>query len=135
MSGNKVFIDTNILVYAYSTSDTLKQQKSKTTLLNNECIISTQVLNEFCNVCFRKLRLPVALIKRDIAEITDICDCWMVDYSTIQQALVLQEQYGFSYYDCLIIASAVETGCAYLFTEDLTDGQKIDNVIIRNIFN
>jgi predicted nucleic acid-binding protein len=135
MSGNKVFIDTNILVYAYSTSDTLKQQKARVMLLDNECTISTQVLNEFCNVCSRKLRLPVALIKRDIAEITDICDCWMVDCGTIQRALALQEQYGFSYYDCLIMASAVETGCAYLFTEDLTDGQKIDDVIIRNIFN
>ncbi|MDR2431051.1 MAG: PIN domain nuclease, partial [Candidatus Margulisbacteria bacterium] len=70
-----------------------------------------------------------------MAEIIDICDCWMVDYNTIQNALVLQEQYGFAYYDCLIIASAAETGCSYLFTEDLTDGQKIDNVIIRNIFN
>jgi predicted nucleic acid-binding protein len=135
MSGNNVFIDTNVLVYAYSTSDTLKQQKSRSALLDNECIISTQVINEFCNVCFRKLHIPVALIKRDIAEITDICDCRMVDYNTIQYALVLQEQYGFSYYDCLIIASAVETGCAYLFTEDLTDRQKIDGVIIQNIFN
>jgi predicted nucleic acid-binding protein len=135
MNDKKVFIDTNILVYAYSTSDAPKQQKSKAALLDNECIISTQVLNEFCNVCFKKLHLPVALIKRDIAEITDICDCWMVEYNTIQRALVLQEQYGFSYYDCLILASAAETGCAYLFTEDLTDRQKIDNVIIRNIFN
>jgi predicted nucleic acid-binding protein len=40
----------------------------------------------------------------------------------------------YSYYDCLIIASTLETGCEYLFTEDMQDGQVIEGRVIRNIF-
>jgi predicted nucleic acid-binding protein len=54
--------------------------------------------------------------------------------STIELALELQERYGFSYYDCLIIASALEAECEAIYTEDLGNGQKINGVKIKNIF-
>ncbi|MHC6202786.1 PIN domain-containing protein [Breznakiellaceae bacterium SP9] len=131
---DRVFIDTNILVYAYSTDDEVKQRKTVSALFDNDCVISTQVVNEFCNICLKKLHLSASIIKRDLAEIITICDCYTVNYQTAQHALALQERYGFSYYDCLIVASAIETDCKYLFTEDLSNGQKIDNILIRNIF-
>jgi len=49
--------------------------------------------------------------------------------------LQLKEQYGFGYYDNLIVASALENGCSYLFSEDMSDGQMIENRLeIVNIF-
>jgi predicted nucleic acid-binding protein len=52
----------------------------------------------------------------------------------VEHALWIQDRYGFSYYDCLMVASAIESGCDYLFTEDLKDGQLIEGVTINNIF-
>jgi predicted nucleic acid-binding protein len=77
MSGKRVFLDTNILVYVYSDDDKDKQQKATSVLLRNECIISTQVLNEFCNVCIKKLRFPASVIKHIASEILGFCDCYM----------------------------------------------------------
>jgi len=48
---DSVFLDTNILIYAYSLSDKNKQSKYCDIVLNNDCFISTQVINEYCNVC------------------------------------------------------------------------------------
>lgn len=59
----------------------------------------------------------------------------IVDDETAMMALGLREKYGYSYYDGLILASAVESECQYLFTEDMADGQKIwDILTIKNIF-
>ena len=130
----RIFLDTNILVYAYSTDDKFKQQKAVSAIINNDCFVSTQVLNEFCNVCSKKLHLSIAAIQQDLAEITNFCSYRPVYKSTIESALILQEHYGFSYYDSLIAASALEADCEYLYTEDLTDGQYINSLKIQNIF-
>jgi predicted nucleic acid-binding protein len=58
----------------------------------------------------------------------------LLDDETIQHALTIKERYGFSYYDCQIVAAAIECRCVYLFTEDLQDGQIIDGVAIKNYF-
>ena len=46
----------------------------------------------------------------------------------------LQSRYGFSYYDALIVAAALESGCTRLYTEDLQHGQQIDGLAIENLF-
>jgi len=134
MSDSRVFIDTNIAIYAYSVGDVEKYQKSKDAINNNECFVSTQVLNEYCNVGIKKLHIPVSVIQDDINNILLNCSLVVVELDTIQHALALQGRFSFSYYDCLIVASALEAGCDYLFTEDLQDGQAIDGLTIRNIF-
>jgi predicted nucleic acid-binding protein len=134
MSGNRVFLDTNIAIYAYSISDLAKSQKAKVAMNNNECIISTQVLNEYCNVGIKKLHFPISVIQNDIKDILSNCLLVAVDLDTIQQALALQGRFRFAFYDCLMMASALESGCDYLYTEDLQDGQVIDGLTIRNIF-
>jgi predicted nucleic acid-binding protein len=50
-----------------------------------------------------------------------------VRQNTIKKALALNERYEYSYYDCLIIASSLEAGCKYLFSEDMQHGQIIEN--------
>jgi predicted nucleic acid-binding protein len=135
MNGSRVFLDTNVVVYAYSSDETAKHQKAVNSLLIYDCLISTQVLNEFCNVCLKKLNIPVFEVNDTIERILAICDLCIVDQVIARNALWVHERYGFSYYDSLMVASAKKCECKYLFTEDLQNGQVIDGILeIRNPF-
>jgi predicted nucleic acid-binding protein len=124
-----VFMDTNLIVYLYSKNDTEKQKQVINLLSNYDCFVSTQVLNEFCNVAIKKQGKQILEIDKNIDEILDTCNLLAVRHSTIKKSLVLNGRYGYSYYDCLIIASALEADCKYLFTEDMQDGQIVENTL------
>ena len=131
----KIFIDTNLLVYTQRADNPVKQQIARSLLDNYNCVASTQVLNEFCNIFTRKYPVPVTDIETIINTIVEVCEISFVSADTIRQALALHKKYQYPYYDCLIIASALESGCEYLFTEDLQDGQVINNKLkIVNVF-
>lgn len=135
MSDVKAFFDSNLLVYLYSEQESEKRQAVINSLNQYMGVISTQVLNEFSNVCIRKLKLQNASVKKAIDKICIMYDVLTIDESHVKEALDLRERYGYSYYDCLIIASALSGGCDYLLTEDLSDGQIIDGKLtIKNIF-
>ncbi|MDR3283769.1 MAG: PIN domain-containing protein [Treponema sp.] len=134
MNGNRAFFDTNLIVYAYSDDDLYKKRRTISVMNDSYCVVSTQVLNEFCNVCIKKQHKTETEIVLSIGEIQATCDLFIVDADTVAHALEIHSRYHFSYYDCLIVASALESGCDYLFTEDLQDGQVIDGLTIRNIF-
>ena len=104
MKDEKVFIDTNLIVYLYSKNDAKKQDRVISTLSSYDCFISTQVF-------------------------LDTCSLLAVRHNTIKKALTLNEGYRYSYYDCLIIASALEANCKYLFSEDMQHGQIIENTL------
>jgi len=132
---DKAFIDTNVFVYLYSEDEVQKQKRAEDAIEKYECITSTQVLNEFSNVCLKKLRIPIDIISCSIDEITDACTITLVDTKLIKSALYLQKKYGYSYYDSLVIASALSQNCKYLLTEDLSNRQLIENsLFILNIF-
>ena len=134
MSGN-AFLDTNLFIYMQSASDTAKKEISYKALENFECIVSIQVLNEFCNVAFKKLAMKPEQVKQILYAIGNTCNVAVVTFATVEKAVQIKARYGFGYYDSLIIASALENGCAYLFSEDMSDGQVIDNSLeIVNIF-
>jgi predicted nucleic acid-binding protein len=126
MNGN-VFLDTNIIIYAYSLSDSKKQTTASGVLLNYDCVISTQVINEYCNVCFKKNLMRIPEILLDVDNILDICELVKIDEATIKQALSIKNSYGYSYYDSLILSSALESNCSILYSEDLQHGQVIEN--------
>jgi predicted nucleic acid-binding protein len=50
----------------------------------------------------------------------------LIQHKTINHALEINERYGFSYYDCLMLASALDGGCEVIYTEDMNDGQLIE---------
>jgi predicted nucleic acid-binding protein len=133
---DNVFIDTNVLVYAYFNTDSFKHAKSVSFLENHhyDYIISAQVLSEFCNVGIKKMKSSVLKIQNNIEAILADCDLAIISEKTIYKALSIQEKHKFSYYDSLIISSALENGCKYLLSEDLTNKQEIEGLVIRNIF-
>jgi len=131
----KVFLDTNLFVYMQSTSDISKKELSYQALEDFDCVVSVQVLNEFCNVAYKKLNMKTGQIQQIIHAINNTCSVAVLTLKSVEKALLLKERYGFSYYDSLIVASALENGCSYLFSEDMNDGQMIDDSLENvNIF-
>jgi predicted nucleic acid-binding protein len=89
--------------------------------------ISTQVLNETINTLRRKFKLDYAQIGAVVEELTQQLQVAIVSTATIQNAVAIAERYQYSYFDSLMIASALEMECDYLYSEDLQAGQNINN--------
>ena len=131
MSG-KNFLDTNIVVYLYSGDEPEKQATALQLTEQNDPIISTQVLSELANTLSRKFALPFDVVAQAVAEVQEACAVLPVMPETISQALALAKKYQYSYYDSLILASALSAGCSTLFTEDMQHGQVIENLLTIN---
>jgi predicted nucleic acid-binding protein len=99
-------------------------------------VISTQVVQEFLNVALRKFAQPMTIAEsRDYLQVTLLPLCRHYPSALFyDRALLLKESTGFSFYDSLIVAAAVDTGCSTLFSEDLQDGRTVQGVKIVNPF-
>ena len=129
MSGN-AFFDTNIFIYLYADNERGKQKISKE-IVNKagKCITSTQILNEINNVMIRKWRMTAETVKTIQMDVRRISEVAYINEDTIDKAVDLTARYGFSYYDCLMLASALEKNCDVVYTEDMNDGQIINNTL------
>ena len=128
MSG-KVFLDTNILVYLHSSDEPKKQKTSMDLLSLHQCCTSVQALNEFCYVGTKKQRRTRKEIELALERIESFCQISAVTVATITHALRLHERYGYNFFDCLMLASAIESACDELLTEDMADGQIIEQTL------
>jgi predicted nucleic acid-binding protein len=136
MPAVKAFIDTNVFIYIYSEDERDKRKQAIAQIDRFDRIISTQVLNEFCNVCIRKMRMNPLHIKAAVEKICQTNRLTVISENTIEQALFVHGKYGYSYYDSLMIASALKNDCKYLLSEDLSDGQVIEGgLTIWNVFS
>lgn len=124
---SKHFLDTNIIIYAYSNSELHKADKANALLFEETSLISLQVINEFSNICLKKLRLDGLAVISAIQEITRATNVVGFSLSTQLQALQLCHQHSFSYYDALIVATALENGCITLYSEDMQHNQLVEN--------
>jgi predicted nucleic acid-binding protein len=130
---DRYFVDTNILIYAVSSSLDKKQKAIK--LLNNKAVVSTQVLSESINVMRRKLNFSYSDIRSILEAVVSKIEVYPVQFETIQSALQISERYGFSYYDSQIVASAIEHHCEVLYSEDMQHQQVINSLLtIKNPF-
>jgi len=124
---DKVFIDTNILIY-FATDTGAKRDIINEKLGACEFnFISIQVLNEFNNTCFRKGLLPPDGIEFSVKEYADMFNVAVLNVETVINALKIKQIYQYSYYDSLIIATALQNDCNILYSEDMHNSQKIEN--------
>ena len=130
----KVFFDTNILVYA-ATSSGDRSVRAREALANGGTV-SVQVLNEFAQTARRKLSRSWPEIRSTITALRVLCaECLPITEQTHDAALQIAQRYGYGLYDSLILASAIEANCATLLSEDMQDGQVVDGrLTIRNPF-
>jgi len=127
---DKAFLDTNVLIYLYSEDDESKRNIACSTLDNNDCVTSIQAMNESSNVWFRKFTWDTTKIRNHLDNIELVCDEVLpVHRGTIDEALSIKDRYGFSYFDCLMLSSALEGNCNIIFTEDMNDGQLINDTL------
>ena len=125
MSGRS-FIDTNVLVYAYSNDDLVKKAQALLTLQSSEAWLSTQVLIEFANIYSRKVKVAWPGVETALNELLNDFAVHPAAGGTIVHATRLAQRYGFSWFDALIVAAALECGCETLYSEDLQHGQLIE---------
>jgi len=127
---NKVFIDSNVVIYAYSNSEKAKQQIARKIVKENYTIISTQVLQEMGNTLGRKYMLDYSSIEETLQEcIYSNNEVYINQQQTIFKACGIAKRYQFSFYDSLIISAALESNCNILYSEDLQHNQIIDGVL------
>ena len=135
----KVFVDTNILVYARDASEPDKQPRAEACLValweSGRGCLSTQVLSEY-HVTVTS-RLKPGMSRESAWEDVEALFAWdpiSVDAALQRQARQIENLYRFSWWDCMIVSAALTARARYLLTEDLQDGQRIEDLQIVNPF-
>lgn len=131
MSG-EFFVDSNIWLYAFMDSTSPKHATALQLIDSEGIVLSTQVLNEVCSNLIRKARYTEAEIQQTIDNFQERYPILDVTSSAIRQASILRESYRFSYWDSLIIATALEAGCSTVYSEDMQDGLRVGGLVIKN---
>jgi predicted nucleic acid-binding protein len=139
MSGNRQFVDTNILVYAHDVTAGDKHSRARALVEElwgtRQGCLSVQVLQEFFVTTTWKL--PKPLEAPAAAQIVDDLAHWHVHspaVADVRAAIDIHQRTGASFWDAMILRSAQELGCQILYSEDLNAGQGCDGVEVRNPF-
>jgi predicted nucleic acid-binding protein len=134
------FVDANVLVYAFDSSAGRKQQAAEKLLERlwegTTGCISVQVLQEFFVTVTRKVAKPLPL-EDATARVREFAT-WKVyapAANDVLAAIGLQTQTKIGFWDAMIVIAASESGCDVLWTEDLSDGQLLRGVRVRNPFD
>jgi predicted nucleic acid-binding protein len=135
----KMFVDTNLLVYMRDHSDPSKQNRAEALMRalwrDRKGVLSAQVLREYYHAVTRKARIG---LDRDAArrDVRDLAT-WLLPETRVDQtddAFDLQDRFGFSFFDSLIVASALGAGARALLTEDMHDGLRVGDLVLINPF-
>lgn len=133
----RTFIDTNVLVYAEDASAGEKQRQARAAVRDlistGQAVVSTQILQEYFVTATRKLGLPAAEAGR-MVEVLSRLDLIIVRSEHVLGAIDLHRLRSISFWDALVVKSAVAGGCSRLLTEDLQHGQIIEGLRIENPF-
>ena len=125
---DKVFLDSNIILYSYSKTELNKNKIANTLIFSlSEVYISTQVINEVTNILYKKFKLNSTSMEDVIEEIDNSFKIVNFSLTTQIMAIKIKEKYRLQYYDSLILATALENGCTILYSEDMQHDQIIEN--------
>lgn len=137
---DRVFVDTNVLVYAYDRSEAAKQQRAVEVLdlliASGKGVISTQVLSEFFNAVTRKIRMPLT-IEDAMASVENHTRAWRVlDVTTfiILEAIRGVRDHQLPFWDAQIWATARLNQVPVVLSEDFASSRTLDGVLFVNPF-
>jgi predicted nucleic acid-binding protein len=133
----KIFIDTNLWVYLYAKSPEEKYIKIRRIISEQfqSVVISTQILGELYTVLTRKKIRTQEEAKEIILEMITTFPVVEIDALKVLQALNINTKYGYSYWDSLIISTALANDCNTLYSEDMQHNQVVDKVQIVNPYS
>ncbi len=134
---DRIFVDSNVFLYAAEEASVLKSEKAaawlRHLLRTGDGVANLQVMNEIANVLIKRGEMkPEAVFL--------IIDGYMqfgssaLTHETVAAARLLHFEVGYSWWDCLLLASAIELQCRYFLTEDLQDNHKIRGLTIISPF-
>jgi predicted nucleic acid-binding protein len=118
------FADSNVLLYTLDEAS--QKQKIAFALWRKGVIASTQVVMEFTNICFRKLKMSKQDAFENALNIMDGAIVKPITANLVRKSFMISTKYGFSHWDSLIIASALQAGCTTLYSEDMNHGQIVE---------
>ena len=136
---DRIFIDTNVLVYLFDNDSPDKQKRAEEILSDSskrgKISISTQVIQEFYVVVTKKLDRPLAPDQayKAVQEISSF-SVVQIDTELIFFAIQMSQNNKISFWDSLIIQSAISGGAKKLYSEDLQQGRSFGNLEIENPF-
>jgi predicted nucleic acid-binding protein len=137
MSG-RTFVDTNVLVYAHDVDASAKRQIAKQILhelwVERTGVLSVQVLQEFYVNVTRKI--PSPLPKASARLVVDGYATWCAETTPaeISAAFRIEDEARISFWDALIVSSAIKSGATRILSEDFNTGQRISGILIDNPF-
>jgi len=120
------FLDTNVLVYLFDGDAPGKAERSREILAATGNVISTQVLQEFYSAATRKLGVPGAEALEAMTEFASACRVVTVEVPTILKAAGRSLAQRLSFWDALILETAVTAGCRVVLSEDLQEGRRYE---------
>ena len=133
---DKVFIDSNIWLYLFLHDESNKFMIAEKFIfgnMDNSIFVSFQVINEVTNKLVRN-NFHESIVRENIEYMYRICTIRNLSKEIILSASSLRERHSFSFWDSMIIASALNSGCSILASEDMHNGLKIGSMTIKNIF-
>jgi predicted nucleic acid-binding protein len=139
MSGGRAFFDTNVLVYLFDESSPAKQVRAREIFEEYArvglIVLSPQVLQEFYVTVIRKLAKPLSQ-QAALATVEHLHTFPLVSVAgaTVLRAIQLHQSATLSFWDALIIQTALEGDCKKVFSEDLQTGRKFRDLVIENPF-
>ena len=134
----RVLVDTNILVYAYDADALEKRSKAREVIddlwENESGVLVAQVLAEFFITITRKVKhpLPISSARQIIEDYQAGWTVYPTTQGTVLKAISGVESHQLSFWDAMIWASAVINGVSTIYSEDMQDGQIVEDVLIRN---
>jgi predicted nucleic acid-binding protein len=133
----RCFLDSNAWIYFFKDEDPVKQNTARmfVTKTHNEGVLvaSWQILNEVWRNLLRKnVSEPVA--REMVESIYNSCEMEGFSFDLLVLAHELRQKHTVSYWDSLIVASALAADCDFLISEDMQDGRRFGKMKIRNIF-
>jgi predicted nucleic acid-binding protein len=135
---DKIFVDTNVWVYLYLHDDEEKYKIAEEYLLGNNqnavFIITWQIINEVSNTLLR-YKYTESEIRKYIEQLFKVCTIQDFTKEIVLTASSLREKYSFSFWDSIVVGSALFAECNILVSEDMQNGLKVEEkLIIKNIF-
>lgn len=131
------FFDTNVLVYAVDGSEPAKQSAAvelvRRSIEADDMTLSTQVLQEFYSTALRK-RLMTGSRASELLQLWAGHEVVSTTPAMVFRAFDLQQEFGLSIWDALIVQAAVDAGCSTLYSEDLQDGMRFGRLEVVNPF-
>lgn len=129
MNGSKVcFVDSNVWLYALlKGQDETKRLTARLLLQQNEPIISVQIVNEVCANLIRKAQFSEGEVEQLIESFYRNYQVIGLNRAILLKASELRSKHSFSFWDSLVISSALHSGAPVLYSEDMQDGLVIES--------